>query len=659
MSPFSSLEGIALESVNSDSRGQWVPFPSGHSLEGSDWYAADPYWWDGTLPNGVRVLLNNFVTQASTATALPVADKTVELVFWQDIGCTVGAFVEFSMHIANLMTVNGGLDGRARLKAGTIASGAKAIAIERYVDSNPPYDTSLPYDTFLSLFFAVVKTASGYHAAIQGPRWYSSFSFPCPAFAARPVRLTRKLTPSTAAISAYPCSIRHDLGEFAVPLNDGDFMHELTPYASRFAKSTSGHRPDQSAIQVIAPAQTNTQFVDQRRLTEIISCGAYASTGNKFIPWARPGTNPSSLSMRVTITGAATWTNLPSDNSFTNLAFAMRNALPRINAAIQSLNGVAAESNVSTLANGARGLGTKFESPVLTISPPEVPYGVQTPQKPTVGNLRESYPVWSEYPDYADTWDPFKAIWSEEAYAGLVAYNQSQLNNLLNQIALWNDPETHFTAAIPWFTSRPNNVINSDSFSTTAGDTATVRCDITPYLRGPFNRFDSRQKTFDANTSESQRQSGSVLQLQSFVQLWTDTGTTQIRAQFYGTRTEKYKTRDWAQKIQASTYMSSVFGGLLRLKSGQSLFEWTLAKTVSPEEFFLARTRNYTVTSADDEYTLTLQPLTRSQIQTLFNTATVTISQAVDIYVESGLSSLGQPIGFIGTVPAEIVLSVA
>lgn len=279
--------------------------PSGHIRNGSSFYIADPYWWDGTYPNAAR-----FTWGQQYGGAWQVC-------FWTSDAATSGVFFRIETRseqgwrvpVNNDFSSAGGtfLDGATRVRIGKIIQNQETVVIDRYFDTQPqggPGEEG--NETYGAAIFSVVKTADGYAASAHGPRTYTAFSFPCSdVFDELPLLLTKSWLDSSPRQGepnyVLPAKVRIDLGAFTFAPTGQSLVYDTRIYHRGKAHPPEG-RP--SFVNHIDIGDSSPPAARQRFQSDSAEVGVYAQSGNRPVPYLPAGSNPQSIVLTITPTSA-------------------------------------------------------------------------------------------------------------------------------------------------------------------------------------------------------------------------------------------------------------------------------------------------------------------------------------------------------------------
>lgn len=582
------LDGLpSVETFEQERRGRWVAFPEGHSQYGSAFYLADPYWWDGVYPNAIRmtwgIQFNN--------------PMVWEVTFWASDEAASGAFFrietrsDWTVSVPSTVppTANPSLvaDGHTRMQAGVIQNNVETVEVERYFDTV----NGSAGNASGSALFAVFKTTSGYVASISGPRVWCAFSFACDSvFNALPRLLTKNWASSGGASrplddNLLPTSVRRDLGPFTLVPESG-LTYDLSD--SAFFEKPHGSERSEVRVRHVAIGATDSSRLSQKLETEVVSVGAYGTAGNRFIPYARAGSDPRTITITAARTGDLTY----APNVAGSLYGAVVASIP--------------QRTLTTTLSGLQGLGTHF-----TIFPQSAPTGsAAVPDQPVPlfsnafgsgGAYTEPRFFWNEYPDFSDVVDSqqerfnnFAAsrtppITGSQYYYELVAAAQQRVADQDGLYAEWNDPNStkstgEFFAGITYDGSYPvfqiGSLINFRSAFQLTGQTVTCGDQVSGRL-GLGLAFQTAQINSAAENTSS---NSTAERLRSGVaSTHNRTGPTadgQAAFANFGPHTRSFYRKVFFEPIEFVTVPQSVLivplplrSGALQTKSGQTLFE--------------------------------------------------------------------------------------
>lgn len=288
MTPVNYLDGLPALSGDDHlnaQRGSWQTLASPHLRAGQDVFIADPYWWDGTYPNSIRLAWGEQSAGALWSVYFWTTSDATDGVFFRVEHRAAGWDFEVDRTLfANLTQT----DGRIRFSAGIIADNAESVLVERFFDSRE--NDALKPPGSGQCMFSVLRRQDGQHiAAIAGPRSHVAYSFPCSQFSEQPRLLTKSWSflagGGPTAGNVWPARANVNLGAFTVFPDSGQFSYALADPAggSSISKPAGPERQLLFATRHIARTE-ETATPCQRDLLEKISVGSFLETGNKFFP---------------------------------------------------------------------------------------------------------------------------------------------------------------------------------------------------------------------------------------------------------------------------------------------------------------------------------------------------------------------------------------
>lgn len=585
------LDGLpSVETFEATRHGRWVAFPEGHAKYGHAFYLADPYWWDGVYPNAIRMIWGL------------QGDDSLEwsVTFWTSHEATSGAFFriktrpDWTIAVPSIVPPTSSsllaTDGKTRLQAGVISNGTETIAIERYFDTIPASGGNST--TAGSAMFAIFRTTAGYVASISGPTVWSAFSFSCDAvFSALPKLLTKDWPVQSADnrpvdSGLLPTSVRRDLGSFTLVPESGS-VYDLS--ASAFVQKP--HGPERSEVNVrhLSLNASGPASLSQKEETEIVSVGAYGTAGNRFIPYAKAGSDPTTATITVSRTGNPSYYALDSAGV---LYAAVFEAIPQRTATV-------------TLA-GLQGFGTRFiwlpqNAATGSAQLADEPVPLFTNALGIGGAFTAPSLFWNEYPEfseilasqqtrlnnYAATRNPPQT--GSEYYGSLVAGYQAKVAEQDALYAEWMDPASTKTRG-DFFPSQSWDgstsvffMVGTSLFRTSQQKTNRVlSCgdQASAYVGFPFgfqttSITSSQQSIADNSTAEQIRSASFSTHLLTRP---TSDGVAAVR--HLGPHGYSYNRKSFFEPLELATTQQTVpivpsVGGFaaLQTQSGQTLFE--------------------------------------------------------------------------------------
>jgi hypothetical protein len=572
MTDINYLDGLPSTNVNTTDRaGGWKEFESSHARNGWSFYFADPYWWDGVYPNAVRCAWSDQVQENSSWS----------ICFWTNDSTTHGVFFKVETRPDWRVSVNNDyagvsgstvLDGATRFLMGTITPSGETSIVERYFDTLPVVNNGLAEvdnGTGGAVLFSVSKTNSGYACSAAGPRLHSAFSFPCDDIFSAPPRLLTaswlwSARPSIAPYQAVPAKVGPDIGDFQIAGSGESLAYDL-----RFYNQDKPHGPEREAsfLQHIEIDADATATAIQRRQVEVVEAGAYASAGDKIIPYLPTAFDKTELVLTITPT-------LPM-----RVVANAQLLLPaqRIESLPPRTLRVAINQGSPRALSGMRFFFPTQPADSGSAPPADLGFPYNTP---FIDNqYRETYPPavlnppsWGDLSAASQSYfydDPSQYAWTVDSWAATKASWESQL-------ADWNDPQsTRTDFSLPTLSGNfVRNAISSIDGTYESGNSVAAAVSLCPYWRSR-NVADNSFRTFDSHTSEAVRAQSADQLSRLYASSGEGIHVTNKGPVLIGSTTlywwETLATRNFTGRVELSSFFG--FYGYLTTVSGQQVFD--------------------------------------------------------------------------------------
>ena len=651
MTAINYLDGLPSISVSAASEnpraGVWRAVPSGHARNGGSFYFADPYWWDGTYPNGVRIdwLLQN------------AAPASWSVCLWKDEAASEGVFFKIETRNDWLVSVSTDYtgvgttinDGRTRLRIGTISGTTETVVVERYFDTLPNSSGGVSEDsnfTSGSALFSVTRTTSGYTASVYGPRRHVALSFPCASvFTADPKLLTVSWLWSSppanvppAPFYVRPTRLGPDLGQFTLAPT-GPLAYDL-----RFSDRGKPHGPEANAsflnhIEIDRDAPATAQ---QRYQSELAEVGAYASAGNRALPYLPVGSVATTLALTVEPTSALR--NRPPNSNQRNSA--RLDSLP------------ARTLRVPFDGNAIKSFGTRFFFPAQAADVSSANYLPDDPVPPFIGSSSATTQrALTEYPAWSELSAGSQALISRERpdpqgqlnWENYLASQQALFSKLRDLYEEWHDPSSTRTVfdwpmAIGFFPTT-GFVQYLRDYSYTSGNTAAAWVNLSPRWR-QRQVVDVSTKSLATHTSEGFR-TGSPTNLAR----WYADGCEEIIVRNFGPGREKYTSIRYFP-VLPEVYVEStlsigggLFGGFsapLTLANGRTRFQFYYVDALGPRDPTAPRVLEKTALNVNvdgvmpysEDIVLRVERIPAAAYSALIKSGSATYSTTATVFVE-------------------------
>jgi type II secretory pathway pseudopilin PulG len=658
MTDINYLDGLPSTNVSTDGRsGEWKEFAPSHARTGWSFYFADPNWWDGVYPNAVRCVWGNQVQNPSSWS----------ICFWTDDSTTSGVFFKVETRPDWRVSVNSDyagatgstvLDGYTRFLMGTITPSGETAVVERYFDTLPVVNTGLAEvdnGTGGAVLFSVSKTNSGYACSAAGPRLHSAFSFPCDDIFSAPPRLLTanwlwSARPSVAPYHAVPAKVGPDIGDFQIAGSGESLAYNLP-----FYNQGKPHGPERGAsfLQHIEMDADATATAIQRRQVEVVEAGAYASAGDKIIPYLPASFDKTELVLTITPTlpmrNVTASVLLPAQRIESLPPRTLRVALDQ--GSPRALSGMRFFFPTQAADSGSAGpadLGPPFNSPMGLFDNYRETFPIAVVNPPSWADLTVSSQFF-----FGD--DPARYAQALDFWAALKASYESQL-------ADWNDPNStrtdfSFSTLSGSFARGGISYIDQTYAS---GNSAAALVSLCPYWRSR-NVEDNSLRSFESHTSEAVRAQSASQPSRLYALSGEGIQVTNKGPVSIGTT-----TLNWWETLAANNFRGRVnigggfFGGptgYLTTVSGEQIFDLFTVRNrnqdgTRPPPFEKTVMRTTSSQSISEDVVLSLG-LPAEPLKSLFSnySATYTDVAQVSVKYESGVGY------YLGEVDVEVSLA--
>lgn len=352
----SSLEGlVGIDNDNTTRSGWWAPVSA--PLGNSSLYIPDPAVTDGIYPNSIHLSWGGQDDGANWG-----------FYFWTDRSYTHGSFFRVRTADSSKVIVSKELltglpiyDGRTQIIIGNVINGAEVVVIQRFIDTFPGIPGSAGVVDVASsesgrAVFSVSKSQGGYVTSFFGPRFFTAFSFSSPQFNALPLSLTRMSDRWQDLRSPMKvASVVHDLGQHTLLIPESTSSWVINDTANLFEGSgvkkslrkPAGTERQEVEVSYLASSAGTVPVPRQREAVEVASVGAYAQAGARTMPWASPGSTPTTATMKIEL-------DVPAGNFFSDDF----QGWPLTRSLISGINGLVLSGGINV--QGATNLGTRL-----------------------------------------------------------------------------------------------------------------------------------------------------------------------------------------------------------------------------------------------------------------------------------------------------------